>query len=95
MMTETKRSDGNIRQDTGNHSTEATPQPLVDLRGYPSPEVLRLLAVGSFEVVNSCVLTLYRLGYARPEEWSRPLPTVNPSEVMRILTKRLILSAGE
>jgi hypothetical protein len=72
--------------------TAAIPQPLIDLRGHPSPEVLRLLAIGSLEVVNSCVLTLYSLGYARPEDWSQPLPTVNPGEVMRILTKRVMLS---
>ena len=73
-------------------TTAAIPQPLIDLRGHPSPEVLRLLAIGSLEVVNSCVLALYSLGYARPEDWSQPLPTVNPGEVMRILTKRVMLS---
>jgi len=35
---------------------------------------------------------LYSLGYARPEDWSQPLPTVNPGEVMRILTKRVMLA---
>ncbi|HEY9628082.1 MAG TPA: hypothetical protein V6C84_12340 [Coleofasciculaceae cyanobacterium] len=64
-------------------------QPLIDLRDRPSPEILRVLAIGSPQVVNDCVMTLFRLGYARPEDWSRPLPTVNPSEVMRILTKRV------
>ena len=91
-MTETKRPDGYVRQDTGDHSTEAIPQPLINLRGHPSPEVLRLLAIDSLEVVNSCVLALYSLGYARPEDWSQPLPTVNPGEVMRILTKRVMLA---
>ena len=91
-MTEAKRSDGCVGQDTGDNSTEVIPQPLLDLGGHPSPEVLRLLAIGSLGVVNSCVLTLYRLGYARPEDWSQPLPTVNPDEVMRILTKRVMLA---
>ncbi len=57
--------------------------------------ILRLLAISSPPVVNGCVITLYRLGYARPEEWSRPLPTVNPNEVMRILTKRMTLVEQE
>ena len=70
-------------------TSEATNLPLLDLRDNPSPDVLRLLAIGSPEVVNSCVMTLFRLGYARPEEWSRQLPTVNSGEVMRILTKRV------
>jgi hypothetical protein len=65
---------------------------MMNLGVSPSPEVLRLLAIGSPEVVNDCVLTLYRMGYAHPEDWSQPLPTVNPGEVMRILTKRVMLS---
>jgi hypothetical protein len=73
-------------------SSESTNLPMIDLRDRPSPDVLRLLAMGSPEVVNSCVMSLYHLSYARPEEWSQPLPTVNPGEVMRILTKRIILA---
>ena len=70
---------------------ELVPQPLIDLRDRPSPEVLRVLAIGSPPVVNSVVMTLYKLGYARPEEWSRQLPTINAGEVMRMLTKRVML----
>lgn len=70
-------------------------QPLIDLRDQPSPDILRLLAIGSPPVVNGCVITLYRLGYARPEAWSRQLPTVNPNEIMRILTKRMTLFEQE
>jgi hypothetical protein len=67
-------------------------QPLIDLRDRPSPDILRVLAIGSPQAVNSCVMSLFQLGYARPDEWSRQLPTVNPGEVMRILTKRVMLS---
>lgn len=67
-------------------------QPFIDLRDRPSPDILRVLAIGSPQVVNDCVMTLFRLGYARPEDWSRPLPTINPGEVMRILTKRVVLT---
>lgn len=70
-------------------TSEATNLQLLDLRDNPSPDVLRLLAIGSPEVVNSCVMTLFRLDYARPEEWSRLLPGAMPGEVMRILTKRV------
>ncbi|MBW4523516.1 MAG: hypothetical protein KME16_28245 [Scytolyngbya sp. HA4215-MV1] len=66
-------------------------QPVVDLRDRPSPEVLRVLAIGTPEVVQNFVMTLFQWGYARPDEWSRQLPTVNPGEVMRILTKRITL----
>jgi hypothetical protein len=54
----------------------------------PSPDILRVLAIGSPQVVNNLVMAMFQLGYARPEGWSRQLPTVNPGEVMRILTKR-------
>ncbi|MBW4521970.1 MAG: hypothetical protein KME16_20000 [Scytolyngbya sp. HA4215-MV1] len=67
-------------------------QPIVDLRDRPSPEVLRVLAIGTPEVVQNFVMTLFQWGYARPDEWSRQLPTVNPGEVMRILTKRINLA---
>ncbi|MBE9113958.1 hypothetical protein IQ273_31805 [Nodosilinea sp. LEGE 07298] len=53
-------------------------------------DVLRLVAVGNPQTVNSCVAGLFRLGYARPEEWSRHLPAANPGQVMRILTKRVV-----
>ncbi|PSN13870.1 hypothetical protein C7293_14090 [filamentous cyanobacterium CCT1] len=90
MMPETRQSDRLITLDQTTFLPDPKPhQPLIDLKDQPSPDILRLLAIGSPPVVNGCVITLYRLGYARPEEWSRPLPTVNPNEVMRILTKRM------
>ncbi|WOD40438.1 hypothetical protein [Nodosilinea sp. E11] len=96
MMTETRHRDRLITPDLAAFLPDPAPQqPLIDLRDRPSPDILRLLAIGSPPIVNGCVITLYRLGYARPEEWSRPLPTVNPNEVMRILTKRMILSEQE
>jgi hypothetical protein len=67
-------------------------QSSIDLRDRPSPDILRVLAIGSPAVVNAYVMTQFQLGYARPEEWSRQLPTINPGEVMRILTKRVSLA---
>ncbi len=51
---------------------------------------LRIIAVGSLTVVNHHVMQMFQQGYARPKDWSKPLPTVNPNEVMRILTKRMM-----
>jgi hypothetical protein len=67
-------------------------QPLIDLHDRPSPEILRVLAIGSPEVVDNFVMTLFQWNYARPDEWSRQLPTINPGEVMQILTKRVRLT---
>ena len=77
---------------TDNSRTQAVPVPeqaLIDLRDRPSPDLLRVIAIGSPQVVQMFVITLFRYGYARPDEGSRQLPTVNPGEVMRILTKRV------
>ncbi|MEB3355621.1 MAG: hypothetical protein VKK04_02660 [Synechococcales bacterium] len=65
-----------------------TPSPLC-LPKNNDPEILRVIAVGSVQVVTQHVHRMYQLGYAQPHEWSKPLPTVNPNEIMRILTKRL------
>lgn len=89
MMTETNLPGDCCSMVNRSRSSE---QPLIDLRDRPSPDILRVLAIGSPQVVNSFVMTQYQLGYARPEEWSRQLPTVNPGEVMRILTKRISLT---
>jgi hypothetical protein len=53
------------------------------------PRILRIIAVGSLDVVNNYVITQHRLGFAEVADWSRPLPAPNPGDVMRILTKRL------
>ena len=91
MMTETRQTD-TLSQPFAEQLPEPNTQPFIDLRDHPSPDVLRVLAIGSPPVVEDCVMTLFRLGYARPEEWSQQLPTANPGEVMRILTKRVMLS---
>ncbi len=61
---------------------------------------LRLIAIGSLYAVNNCRDRLHLLGYAEPHEWSQPIPMVNtdgvlrgltPTDVMRILTKRITL----
>jgi hypothetical protein len=66
--------------------------PFAHPRDQYSPEIFRVLAIGSPKAVDSFVMTLFSFGYARPDEWSMPLPTVNSGEVMRILTKRVNLA---
>lgn len=80
-----------MTEDPCNHSESFPEQPFIDLRDRPSPDILRVLAIGTPQVVHFFVMTLFQYGYARPDEWSRPLPTINQGEVMQILTKRINL----
>ncbi|NEQ98107.1 MAG: hypothetical protein F6K30_15540 [Cyanothece sp. SIO2G6] len=57
-------------------------------------EILRIIAIGSLPIVNQHIIQMYQLGFAQPHEWSRPLPTANPNEVMRIMTKRIVVMQG-
>jgi len=66
----------------------STENPLLSLPVVDDVRILRVIAVGSLDVVNNFVVTQHRLGFAEVSEWSRPLPAPNAGDVMRILTKR-------
>lgn len=74
-----------------NNQDQNIEPPFIDLRDRPSPDILRVLAIGNPQAVHFFVMTLFQYGYARPDEWSRPLPTINQGEIMQILTKRISL----
>ena len=52
-------------------------------------EDVRLLLMGSLTAVQNTIALLFKLNYAEPNDWSRPLATGRPNEVMAILTKRV------
>lgn len=52
-------------------------------------EDVRLLLLGSLTSVQNTIALLFKLNYAEPNDWSRPLATGRPNEVMAILTKRV------
>ena len=52
-------------------------------------EDVRLLLLGSLTSVQNTIALLFKLNYAEPNDWSRPLATGRPNEVMAILTKRI------
>ncbi|MBE9069216.1 hypothetical protein IQ260_21455 [Leptolyngbya cf. ectocarpi LEGE 11479] len=52
-------------------------------------ENVRLLLLGTLSSVQATIALLYKLNYAEPNDWSRPLATGRPNEVMAILTKRV------
>lgn len=83
----------NINPQTGDYRHGASSD-------HPGFHTLRLLAVGSLYAVNNCRDSLHALGYARPDEWSQPIPLaghsgiirgLTPTDIMRILTKRIPL----
>jgi hypothetical protein len=73
----------------------STENPLLFLPATEDARILRVIAVGTLEVVNNYVLTQHRLGFAEVSEWSRPLPAPNGGDVMRILTKRFGASESD
>ena len=51
----------------------------------------RHMIFGSLSYVQASIKLLHQLHFAEPNDWSRPLPTGRPNEVMAILTKKLRL----
>ncbi|MBE9070698.1 hypothetical protein IQ260_29075 [Leptolyngbya cf. ectocarpi LEGE 11479] len=52
-------------------------------------EEVRITLLGTLISVQNTIATLFKLNYAEPNDWSRPLPTGRPYEVMAILTRRV------
>ena len=50
---------------------------------------VRHMLFGTVEAVQKTVHNLHSRGYAEPNDWSRPIRTGRPNEVMAILTKRI------
>ena len=60
----------------------------------PSPhyETVRHMLFGRPSIVQGTIKHLYALNYAEPNEWSKPIPTGQPNEVMVVLTKKVRVS---
>ena len=59
-------------------------------RDLTSPfEPLRLTATGSPWAIQNHIQSMHHFGYAEPNDWSKPLPTGQPGEMMVILIKRI------
>jgi len=73
-----------------------TAAPLAPRTAHPAEprrEKVKLLVMGSPHATERVVHELYRVGFAEVREWSKPLPTGNAGEVLRILT-RYVLAGG-
>ncbi|MEL7505677.1 MAG: hypothetical protein AAFN18_24775 [Cyanobacteria bacterium J06554_6] len=58
---------------------------------FPTPqyETVRHLLFGSLTAVQLTIKDLHIKHYAEPNDWSQPISTGRPNEVMAILTKRV------
>ncbi|MEM6452220.1 MAG: hypothetical protein AAF703_18145 [Cyanobacteria bacterium P01_D01_bin.105] len=78
-------------------SLEGAPASTDSLAPNPTPssgndtETVRHLLFGSLTAVQCTIRVLHKRGYAEPNDWSQPISTGRPNEVMAILTKRIRL----
>ncbi len=52
-------------------------------------EPVRHLLFGRLTAVQATIKHLHKCRYAEPNDWSQPISTGRPNEVMAILTKRV------
>ena len=57
-------------------------------------EPIRHMLFDSLSTVQSTIRLLYKLNYAEPNDWSQPISTGRPNEVMAILTNGSILTSA-
>jgi hypothetical protein len=55
----------------------------------PDRERVRIMVMGSPEGVNGIIYTLHRKQFAEVNDWSRPISTGVPGEVMRVLIRSI------
>ncbi len=73
-----------------NTAAETSPAAAIPPSTSPVPrEQVRHLLFGTLSTVQSTIALLHKLGYAEPNDWSRPMLTGRANEVMAILTKRV------
>ena len=63
--------------------------PGTDLLPDHQYETVRHLLFGSLTGVRLTIQDLHSKHYAEPNDWSQPIPTGRPNEVMAILTRRV------
>ena len=83
-MAQTRNFTGNVNDTTAVGSTVV---PESDRR-----EPLKHLLIGSKKTVISTIHYLHVLGYAHATDWSDPIPTSNPGEVMSILVRQILIN---
>ncbi len=74
-------------QSSERSTPSASVQPAQSEAASQTKEPIRHMLFGSPAGVRQVIHLLHKLGYAEPNDWSRPMPTGRPGEVMAILTR--------
>ena len=67
----------------------ASPIPAADKTSDPPFEAVRHMVFGSVGAVQATIARLHHLNYAEPNDWSKPIATGQPNEVVVVLIKRV------
>ncbi|MGB3786423.1 MAG: hypothetical protein WA949_00330 [Phormidesmis sp.] len=70
--------------------TQSEPAVPVPCAPIAQRQHVRHLLFGTLPTVQATIRLLHQLGYAEVNDWSRPISTGRPNEVMAILTKRVV-----
>ncbi|HEY9881727.1 MAG TPA: hypothetical protein V6D29_24965 [Leptolyngbyaceae cyanobacterium] len=65
--------------------------PAQNSKKEPRQERLRHVLYGSLAGIDRTIKILHVLGYADPNDWSKPMPTEKPNRWMVIMTKILLI----
>ncbi len=72
-------------------STDTHAAVTIQPTGEPGREKVLLTLTGSAYAIERVIHELYRVGFAEVREWSKPLPVGKVNEVMRVLTRYVIV----
>ncbi len=67
----------------------AVPPPAMPTAPVTHTEPVRHMLFGGPSAVQAAIKQIHMHGYAEPNDWSLPMSTGRPNEVMAILTKRV------
>jgi hypothetical protein len=72
-------------------NTEAQTAVTIEPTAEPGREKVILTVRGSTYATERVVHELYRVGFSEVREWSKPIPTGKVNEVMRVLTRYVLV----
>ena len=72
-------------------STDTQTAIAIEPTAEPGREKVLLTVKGSAYAIERVIHELYRVGFAEVREWSKPVPTGKVNEVMRVLTRYVIV----